>query len=467
MNTIMYSETSWGARARASLRRHLDPEASARSRVARFFTRASDRLMVMHKQGRAILVALVVAPTLALQATLSSCTAFSSSTAHGTCHRRTSGRMAASAAILTEDAATASRLVAEWCVASDRAQASVAISGATELASAMRDFWTSVHSFAREPGAIGRQRVLAFPKWADSFEATMFQRVMQHISDCSEVCEYLGESMLVAGRHPSSKPGDGEAIAPCPMIVLRSYNAPSLQDYEDVYDGPNPFAVLPDEAMDLSERGDGRVASDEEVIAVTRKWVEAVIVKMKVCPFSSSADRAGLPAGGVSYPLTHASTGEEVYEQFWEQVLQLAATDERELSTVLLLTPRFALHSAGGFDVFADSLNTALTQLRLEDQVQLVFFHPDYTFRDGKDRIGIDEGAANFARRSPYPMINLLRTPQVRKAQKGVPTGSVYTTNERNLEIVGSVQLQQMLKTRDWAGVFEHQYASHEENTWK
>ena len=85
--------------------------------------------------------------------------------------------MAASAAILTEDAATASRLVAEWCVASDRAQASVAISGATELASAMRDFWTSVHSFAREPGAIGRQRVLAFPKWADSFEATMFQRV--------------------------------------------------------------------------------------------------------------------------------------------------------------------------------------------------------------------------------------------------------------------------------------------------
>ena len=421
----------------------------------------------MKVSDRALLVALLVAPTLALQATLPSCTAFSSSIAHGTCKRRTSGRMAASVAILTEDAATTSRLVAEWCVASDRAQASVAISGATELASAMRDFWTSVHSFAREPGAIGRQRVLAFPKWADSFEATMFQRVMQHISDCSEVCEYLGESMLVAGRHPSSKPGDGEAIAPCPMIVLRSYNAPSLQDYEDVYDGPNPFAVLPDEAMDFSERGDGRVASDEEVIAVTRKWVEAVIVQMKVCPFSSSADRAGLPAGGVSYPLTHASTGEEVYEQFWEQVLQLTATDERELSTVLLLTPRFALHSAGGFDVFADSLNTALTQLRLEDQVQLVFFHPDYTFRDGKDRIGIDEGAANFARRSPYPMINLLRTPQVRKAQKGVPTGSVYTTNERNLEIVGSVQLQQMLETRDWAGVFEHQYASHEENTWK
>lgn len=295
----------------------------------------------------------------------------------------------------------------------------------------------------------------------------MFQRVMQHILDCSEVCEYLGESMLVAGRHPSSVPGDGEAVAPCPMILLRSFNRPSLRDYEDEYGEADPFADLPEEAMDATERGDGRVASDAEVMAATRAWVEAIIVKMKVCPFSSTADRAGLPAGGVSYPLTHAATGEEVYEQFWQQVLQLAATDERELSTVLLLTPRFALHSAGGFDVFADSLNTALTQLRLEEQVQLVFFHPGYTFRDGKDRIGIEDGAANFARRSPYPMINLLRTPQVRKAQKGVPTGSVYTTNERNLEVVGSVQLQQMLDNRDWAGVYENQYASHEENTWK
>ena len=32
----------------------------------------------------------------------------------------------------------------------------------------------------------------------------------------------------------------------------------------------------------------------------------------EVCPFSSTADRAGLPSGGVTYPITHATTGEEV-----------------------------------------------------------------------------------------------------------------------------------------------------------
>ena len=98
--------------------------------------------------------------------------------------------------------------------------------------------------------------------------------------------------------------------------------------------------------------------------------------------------------------------------------------------------------------------------------MQLVFFHPGYTFRDGKDRMG-DDGAANYARRSPYPMINLLRTPQVRAAQKNIPTGSVYTTNENNLELVGPSELQRMLDEGDWAGLEQHRFAPHSDNLWK
>jgi hypothetical protein len=39
------------------------------------------------------------------------------------------------------------------------------------------------------------------------------------------------------------------------------------------------------------------------------------------------------------------------------------AAEERALSTVLLITPDFMLNSAGGFDLFADTLNEALTLL--------------------------------------------------------------------------------------------------------
>ena len=43
---------------------------------------------------------------------------------------------------------------------------------------------------------------------------------------------------------------------------------------------------------------------------------------------------------------------------------------------------------------------------------QLVYFHPGWVFRDGADRMG-ETGAANYARRSNFPMINILRTNQV------------------------------------------------------
>ena len=49
----------------------------------------------------------------------------------------------------------------------------------------------------------------------------------------------------------------------------------------------------------------------------------------------------------------------------------------------------------------------------------------------------------------------------------GLPTGSVYTTNERNLETVGWQNLQEMLDTKDWSGLDEHKFVPHSENLWK
>jgi len=61
--------------------------------------------------------------------------------------------------------------------------------------------------------------------------------------------------------------------------------------------------------------------------------------------------------------------------------------------------------------------------------------------------------AANYARRSPWPMINILRTKQVRTAQKGIPTGLVYQQNEKTLSKIGAQQLESMLRLRDWTAI--------------
>jgi hypothetical protein len=107
-------------------------------------------------------------------------------------------------------------------------------------------------------------------------------------------------------------------------------------------------------------------------------------------------------------------------------VVRVEQTNEKQLSTTLLICPEFCLENIEMFETFTNTLTQPLVALGIEDLLQLVFFHPLWTFRDGGARFG--EGAsANYARRSPWPMVNLLRTKQVRAAQKGIPTGLVYT----------------------------------------
>ena len=50
-------------------------------------------------------------------------------------------------------------------------------------------------------------------------------------------------------------------------------------------------------------------------------------------------------------------------------------------------------------------------------------------------------------------MINILRTSQVRAAQKGIPTGLVYQQNEKTLTRVGAKSLEKMLRLRDWSDI--------------
>lgn len=50
------------------------------------------------------------------------------------------------------------------------------------------------------------------------------------------------------------------------------------------------------------------------------------------------------------------------------------------------------------FEQWADTLTGTLEALGIEELLQLIFFHPDWTFRDGGDRSGSGL-AANYARR--------------------------------------------------------------------
>ena len=142
-----------------------------------------------------------------------------------------------------------------------------------------------------------------------------------------------------------------------------------------------------------------------------------------------------------------------MYASFWKEVVRVEQNNEKELSTTLLIAPEFCLDHLESFESFTSTLTQPLTALGIEDLIQLIFFHPQYSFRDGDARSSEQGQAANYARRSPWPMINILRTTQVRAAQKGIPTGLVYKQNEKTLAKIGSDRLETMLRLRDWSEI--------------
>lgn len=196
---------------------------------------------------------------------------------------------------------------------------------------------------------------------------------------------------------------------------------------------------------------------DNIILHDSKRWVQAVIADFGICPFTIDPERAGIPMGGVRYTVSRAKDADEAFFRYWEEVEALLSSTEKEMATVLLIFPEIELF--GNYDLFeayCDSLSDALETIDFENEIQLVFFHPKYHFRDGQERSGEEMGAANFARRAPWPMINILRTPQVRAAQKGIPTGQVYKQNEERLTEVGTKVLEQMLYDRKWEGLPAH-----------
>lgn len=310
------------------------------------------------------------------------------------------------------------------------------------------------------------------------------ERLMGHFDVCKDVCDDFGVNTVLT-PHTQTKMGrqtvvgftvksyrdrqkigtlasDGNfEFAPDPMWdnddewdaleleIAKTAKEDSESDDGDL-EGGGEFGVTTMEG--LPEIVDKVPEDDDVLIDITKKWVNKMMSDMGICPFTNGAEMAGLPMGQVYYCVDRCESMEDMYASYWEEVVRVEQMDEKDLSTTLLIAPEFCLDNVELFENFSSSLTNPLETLQIEDLLQLVFFHPDWTFRDGGERSGMGS-AANYARRSPWPMINILRTTQVRAAQKGIPTGLVYQQNEKTLTKIGTKSLETMLRLRDWSEI--------------
>jgi len=322
----------------------------------------------------------------------------------------------------------------------------------------------------------GKSATVNFPKMEETLTPQYVERLTDHLNMCKDVCENFGTS---AALNPHVVKHNGrKKIAGFTVKSYRSEDAtgtlsttdgdydfdydPAWDDEDEGWDkvaaalraagedDDDDFDDEEDDEEDLPEVVDKIPDNDEDIVDITKSWVRKLMSDMGVCPFTTGSDKAGVPIGPIYYTTDRCSSIEEMYLSYWKEVVRVETMPEDELSTTLLIAPNFCINAVELFEEFSTTLTKPLESLELENLLQLVFFHPEWAFRDGGDR---GSAAANYARRSPWPMINILRTQQVRSAQRGIPTGLVYQQNERTLNNIGVNQLESMLRKRDWTDI--------------
>jgi len=318
----------------------------------------------------------------------------------------------------------------------------------------------------------GESRTILFPSMIQHFsDANYLEAFLNHLDVCKDVCDTFGITTLVVPYK------EGNAVTGFTVKSYKTRNAYNAGNAEDDYkftpdalwDDENFVPLYGDmynhvddddndkESMSSKEKKHDALpeiqnpipSSNEEVVSITQTWVSSIMSDLGICPFTQGATMAGLPMGKVYYTVDRSMTCEEIYAAYWNEVVRLEQSTEKELSTTLLIVPEFAFYNVEAYENFCNTLTQPMETLNVEQTLQLVFFHPQWSFRDGGERSG-SKMAANYARRSPWPMINILRTKQVRAAQRGIPTGLVYQQNEKTLSEIGATELERMLRLRSW-----------------
>jgi len=170
------------------------------------------------------------------------------------------------------------------------------------------------------------------------------------------------------------------------------------------------------------------MASDNEVIAVTRSWLERVVIGLGLCPFAKPVH----VKGQIRYFVSRAKTPEELLLDLLGELSLLSAADPALTDTTLLIHPD-ALADFLDYNDFLSVADAALDDLQLTGELQIAGFHPHYQFAGNSA-----EDPANFCNRSPYPMLHLLREASVDRAVAAFPDAqSIVNKNITTLRTLG------------------------------
>lgn len=166
----------------------------------------------------------------------------------------------------------------------------------------------------------------------------------------------------------------------------------------------------------------------EAVIAATRHWLTRAVIGLNLCPFAKAVH----VKEQIRYVVSTACDTEGALLDLERELQWLAQADPRGVDTTLLIMPGALLD----FHEYNDALFFAqrmLKQLRLEGELQIASFHPDYQFEGTSP-----DDVENYTNRSPYPIWHLLRESSIDRAVEAFPEAeAIFARNEALMRQMG------------------------------
>ena len=147
-----------------------------------------------------------------------------------------------------------------------------------------------------------------------------------------------------------------------------------------------------------------------EIIQRTRHWLEAAVIGLQLCPFASPVYRRNL----VHFAVSQALSETDLETDLRHELIRLRDSPPEIIETTLLIHP-WVLQKFPDYNQFLDVADALLAELRLDGEVQIASFHPDYCFAGAPP-----DDITHYTNRSPYPTLHLLRETSVSQAVDSV-----------------------------------------------
>lgn len=166
----------------------------------------------------------------------------------------------------------------------------------------------------------------------------------------------------------------------------------------------------------------------EHAVALTRAWVDRVVIGLNLCPFA----KAPQVKGRIRYVCSEATTPQALLHALSAELLHLADTPIDVVETTLLIHP-FVLTDFAQYNAFLDRAESAVDALDLSGVLQIASFHPQYRFAGTRPA-----DVTNATNRSPFPMLHLIREQSIDRAVAAFPEAeAIYLANMATMRRLG------------------------------